>query len=395
MTNRQAAQHTARAVYFPGLNGVRFIAAAMVIVDHTELFKFYLGYDTLWSDRYSFHLGAFGVTLFFVLSGFLITYLLLSEHRATGSVAIKQFYLRRILRIWPLYYLLFFLGYLVIPRLEAFDVRFYSTPVEYDVVTLGLYACLLANVGFVFRPIPYAGVLWSVAVEEQFYLIWPHLLRFARRLPLILGGLIALYVLAKAVIPDMASTLGRTEEELSTLVTRTRFSCMMIGALGAYYVFGGDSRLVRLAYHPVSQLVAVAAFLVLLLDAVTLPAFLLIKDEAIAAVSCILIVNIATNPHTLVHLEYRALNYLGRVSYGLYIYHLFAVVITIKSLVPFLRLPDPNGLVGYPIAIGLVIGLTTLIAHLSYMLLERPILALKERHAVVVSGEAAKEMRRA
>ena len=66
-----------KKIQFPGLNGVRFIAAFLVIVDHTELFKSYLGYPPLWANSYSAYLGAFGVSIFFVLSGFLITYLLL------------------------------------------------------------------------------------------------------------------------------------------------------------------------------------------------------------------------------------------------------------------------------------------------------------------------------
>jgi len=308
-----------RSVYFPGLNGVRFIAAMLVILDHTELFKFYHGYDTLWPDRYSFHLGAFGVTLFFVLSGFLITYLLLSEKGATGSVDVRQFYIRRILRIWPLYYLLFLVAFFIVPHLDLFQVRFYSVPIrDGGGLAFFLYAFLLANVGFVYRPIPYAGLLWSVAVEEQFYLAWPHIVKRAQRLPLLLFGLILLYVATKLAVPQLAALLGESTEELGALITRTRFSCMMIGALGAFYVFHQHGGVPRFLYSRSIQLVALIAFVALLLDVVRGGALSYVEDELISIVSCVLIINIATNPQTLIDLENRVLNYLGRVSYGLY-----------------------------------------------------------------------------
>lgn len=78
-----------KKIQFPGLNGVRFIAALLVIIDHTELFKSYLGYPTLWANSYSAYLGAFGVSIFFVLSGFLITYLLLEEQQE-GPIRIRH-----------------------------------------------------------------------------------------------------------------------------------------------------------------------------------------------------------------------------------------------------------------------------------------------------------------
>lgn len=100
-----------RHFHFPGLNGIRFLAAFLVLLDHTELIKGYLGLPTLWSETYSAHIGSTGVTIFFVLSGFLITYLLFME-KSIGPIHIQSFYIRRILRIWPLYYLIFILGFL-------------------------------------------------------------------------------------------------------------------------------------------------------------------------------------------------------------------------------------------------------------------------------------------
>jgi peptidoglycan/LPS O-acetylase OafA/YrhL len=109
-------------IYFPGLNGLRFLAAIAVIVVHIEQFKqlFGLTDGTTQSQFFLAPLlptGIESVILFYVLSGFLITYLLLSESQKTGQIAVRRFYLRRILRIWPLYYLRVFVGFVVIPAI--------------------------------------------------------------------------------------------------------------------------------------------------------------------------------------------------------------------------------------------------------------------------------------
>src|SRR4051812_19584104 len=107
-TARKApARQESAGVYFPGLYGLRFFAAMMVIVSHIELFKGYHGFANGYASNLAiYELGRMGVTLFFVLSGFLISYLLLVEKETTGTISIGRFYIRRILRIWPLYYLL-------------------------------------------------------------------------------------------------------------------------------------------------------------------------------------------------------------------------------------------------------------------------------------------------
>ena len=88
-------------LYFPNLNGLRFIAALLVIVHHIEQLKYIYGLPNNFSSSFVQIIGELGVILFFVLSGFLITYLLLEEEKRTTTIAVKNFYLRRVLRIWP------------------------------------------------------------------------------------------------------------------------------------------------------------------------------------------------------------------------------------------------------------------------------------------------------
>lgn len=313
-----------KKIHFPGLNGVRFVAALLVIVDHTELFKSYLGLPTLWSNSYSAYLGAFGVSIFFVLSGFLITYLLLEEKKE-APIQIKHFYLRRILRIWPLYYLLFFLGFLVIPYLSFLQVSQYSSEMSDSLDRFLLFFGLAANVAFVYFPtVAFANILWSVAVEEQFYLFWPHVVRIKQKLLGVMLFLLLLYLILKFYVGEMDS-------KFEELVIRTRFSSMIIGGIGAYLLFY-QKALVQFLYHRLVQAAFILLFVVMGMDWIDLKSLTWMQDELISLVVCGLIINIATNQQSLVNLENSVFSYLGKLSYGLYVYHLFAVVLVLKGL---------------------------------------------------------------
>src|SRR2546430_14958017 len=94
-------------IYFPGLHGLRFFAALMVVLSHVELVKDYHGYPNLYAPTLRFtKAGEWGSHALLRAKRFLISYLLLTEKKVAGTVAVRKFYLRRILRIWPLYYLL-------------------------------------------------------------------------------------------------------------------------------------------------------------------------------------------------------------------------------------------------------------------------------------------------
>ena len=368
-----------KKIQFPGLNGVRFIAALLVIVDHTELFKSYLGYPTLWANSYSAYLGAFGVSIFFVLSGFLITYLLLEEQQE-APIRIRHFYYRRILRIWPLYYLIVVLGFFVIPHLDFFQVPIYSSDMGDSLHRLLLFVGLAANVAFVYLPtVPFANVLWSVAVEEQFYLVWPHVVRIKRYLLwimlLLLGGYLALKFYA-----------GSVDRQFELLVIRTRFSAMIIGGIGAYLVFH-QKAMIQFLYRRGVQVGLWVLFLCMGLDWIPYHSLAWIQDELISLVVCGLILNIATNPKTLISLENGLFAYLGKLSYGLYVYHLFAVVLVLKGLPAIVDLQALPTWMGYPLTLGTILILTTGISHLSYRYFESYFLRKKVRYSAVLSGD--------
>ena len=368
-----------KKIQFPGLNGVRFIAALLVIVDHTELFKSYMGYPTLWANSYSAYLGAFGVSIFFVLSGFLITYLLLEEKKI-APIQIKHFYLRRVLRIWPLYYLILVLGFFVFPHFDFFQVPNYATDMGNSLERLLLFIGLAANVAFVYLPtVPFANVLWSVAVEEQFYLVWPHVVKLKQKLLWIMLFLLAAYLTLKFYS-------GAVDRKFELLVIRTRFSAMIIGGIGAYLVFHHRSA-IGFLYRWVLQLGLLVVFGLMLTNKVNYGPFSWMQDELISLVVCGLILNIATNPMSLVPLENRVFHYFGKLSYGLYVYHLFAVVLVLKGLPAVLPLQEWSVWISYPVTLGSILLLTTGISHLSYTYFERTFLRKKVSYSTVLSGD--------
>jgi peptidoglycan/LPS O-acetylase OafA/YrhL len=229
-------------LYFPGLNGLRFVAAFMVMVSHIEQLKKDENLANLDHLPIIGQSGQNGVSLFFVLSGFLITYLLLQEDRATGTIDIRKFYIRRILRIWPLYYLIVGLGFFVLPWcMEASGLQ--NALITAYWPKLILFLLFLPNLAMVaFPQVPFTAQVWSIGTEEQFYLIWPLLLKkFKSVLPAVLSGIaIGIILLRKSLFilrdhlaeSGFRSGLSLFVEFLNTF----NIECMAIGGLGACHL---------------------------------------------------------------------------------------------------------------------------------------------------------------
>ena len=175
----------AKSIHLPGLNGLRAIAALSVMWGHT----FQRDFGDWGVEGFKLPVVADGVTLFFVISGFLITYLLLHEQEQSRTVSIPKFYMRRILRIWPIYYL-----YLLI--------AVFSTSTWHD-PNIWYYCFFTANIPFILTvgiwPIVH---YWSLGVEEQFYLFWPWLVKLTK------GRHSRLLVIAAPIRPQLIAILS-------------------------------------------------------------------------------------------------------------------------------------------------------------------------------------------
>ena len=223
-------------LHFPNLNALRAIAALLVLIHHVEQFKDVFKLDNYWNIPFIQVIGKLGVVLFFVLSGFLITYLLMNEEKNTNKINIKGFYIRRILRIWPLYYFIIFLAYFIFPYLEVFSIENISTEII-SIKTFLLYIFMLPNLVLSnFGIVPYASQAWSIGTEEQFYLIWPLLfVLFRKKKMLLMLSVIIGYIGVKYYLTiNPKNPFG-----INLLAFRNTFNidCMAIGGLTAILSF--------------------------------------------------------------------------------------------------------------------------------------------------------------
>ncbi len=161
-------------LYFPELDGLRFVAFLMVFFFHggwpEGMVRTLVGQTAARALREN---GGYGVQLFFILSGYLITTLLLREEARYGQIQLKAFWIRRVLRIWPLYYLLIVIGFFVLPGLDGqLGTSHHREMLQAHFLP---FLAFLGNWSMaLIRPAPdWLSVLWSVCVEEQFYLIVP------------------------------------------------------------------------------------------------------------------------------------------------------------------------------------------------------------------------------
>jgi peptidoglycan/LPS O-acetylase OafA/YrhL len=341
--------------HIPALDGLRGIAVLLVLWIHFwQLFPSVPG--ALEPVRRTATFGLLGVDLFFVLSGFLITRILL---RAKGTPGyFSNFYARRALRIFPLYFGTLAVGYLLIPQLLGKAGTPFAQQAWY-----WFYAQNIA-ITFGYRM---AGPthFWSLAVEEQFYLVWPLLV--AALLPSRLLR-VALVIIALAVVCRVALLWAGLGVFYFTLA---RMDEIAAGGVLAMLEHRGllhrHRRLIRLG-----AIASTVALLAIPLPAVGdhMPWVQVVKfSVAACCFACIIALCATARPGGAVErlLAGRSLRFTGRISYGMYVVHPF-----IFTGVHVLHLP--GGMAGTFVG---SFGLTYLIAYGSFMLYERPFLALK------------------
>lgn len=369
-------QHfTNKNPYFPNLDGLRFFCFLFVFFFHS----FYTEYDYISSDpvyRFVkfriFGNGNLGVNFFFVLSGFLITYLLIIEKQRT-AINIKNFYIRRVLRIWPLFFFCVFFGFVLFPQFKMlFGVAGNETAKPL------YYLLFINNFDFISNPPDSSvlSVLWSVAIEEQFYLVWPLLL-----------GVIPVryfYVIFFAVIlQSIAFRFIYTDPHLHEYHTLSCIGDMAIGALGAW----------AMCFLPLlqSKIRALSKVYIWLLYFLVIAIFLFRKDimdinpvvtaierTLIAAIFLCVILEQNYADSSLFKLSRIPLiTSLGKRTYGLYCLHFIGILFatTVSKIFHF------NTSLWQILLVDTTVALfsTLLLAEISYRFYEKPFMRLKEK----------------
>lgn len=355
--------------YLPNLDGLRFLAAMLVILHHISPIAGYMGIDVVFNNDFTKVAGKLGVTLFFVLSGFLITKLLIKEKAETKKIHVFKFYIRRVLRIWPLYYLLAFLSLFVFPQLAFFQLNIPSAQSEF--LKLFLYLGLLPNVALaLFIKVPFATVLWSVGVEEQFYAIWPWLVKKAKDIKMSIFLILVFYILLRAAFEFMgdSSYLGIFEQIIDSFM----LSSLAIGALAAVYSTDIKAGITKL-FNPYLQILTYGLVFFLIGTGARLGFF---HYEIYALLFSVIILNLSMNKNSVLTLESFILKYLGRISYGLYLWHSIAIFLSFKLIYQGTNIQNEI------LAICLSIALSIILSALSYELFERQFLKIKAKYQI-------------
>ncbi|MCR9088739.1 MAG: acyltransferase [Rhodobacteraceae bacterium] len=337
-----------------GFDGIRAISIALVVLAHLHVFLGLARLDLLPYRALPLVSGETGVMAFFVLSGFLITSLLVHEQRETGHVDLKSFYIRRTLRIFPVYFACIFFILLI---------RFFLNTDISD--TSMVYAAL-----YIYNFIPreaYSTTLghtWSLAVEEHFYLLWPFLfLAFYQRLQ----ARLALYVLGFVITSHvlLVILLNFTDLDMFYRVRNWSFIAgghIALGCLMALIVLSDLPRLIEQLALPVAGCIGVLLFFC---SALIGPAGEHLRPFGIALMICWVYLN--QESRIVRSLEIRPMVYIGQISYGIYMYQGIFL-----ATGPY-RAPG----VGWPPNQSYGLLALLLIAPLSFRYFEKPILRLK------------------
>lgn len=374
-----------KKVFFPNLDGLRFIAFALVFLQHAfyHLFKqFDNGHLIQKSLLSSFFLGGgTGVQIFFVLSGFLITYLIVQEINSQGALNVKNFYIRRTLRIWPLYYAIVIFSFLIYPYLKSLigiNSELCSRPFY--------YFTFLANFDLIHiaktcpgRDAMTQGIIWSVAIEEQFYLVWP---LFFAILPKKIYPFLCLAVIACSIIFRIDHN-GQPEAYFHTFAVMGDLAIGALLALLATYHIKFREWIINLKQTNIQL-----SYLIILTIYVFNGVVFDFKYGVVMArifFDCVFAFIIITQCFS-VNLPIRLgssawVSNLGKVSYGLYMLHPIAILV-LDIAYRKLHLDNSIFMYGFMQAV-LTFFVTIVMARFSYTLFEKPFLKLKSKFSFI------------
>lgn len=357
--------------YIKELDSIRAIAVLAVMASHWVTIR------QPFVNKLLHYGGPIGVDIFFVLSGFLITWILFKNNKeieaghADRSGVLKNFYIRRTLRIFPIYYLVI----VVLLLFKESSGTQIGTSYPY-------FLTYTSNFHF-FNTGRFDGILshmWSLAVEEQFYLIWPALMLFVNSRYL-------LYVIYAFIGIGISSQLLFLNSEMGSVLTFTCFDAFGIGALLAWQLVYSTGSMA--SFYKLVQKAAI----------ITLPLFIagLVQNKWPAMPLLRTLVSVLTL-YVITYIIYKKseakplafnfiwsnklLIFIGKISYGIYLYHNLIPHFTQNALQKYFHVTPENMLphkLGYLVMLGVNGAILFGMAWLSWTLIEKPVLKLKKR----------------
>jgi peptidoglycan/LPS O-acetylase OafA/YrhL len=311
--------------YFPTLDLTRFICCLIVMIPHAL-------YSTLPSTLKKYGLRTVlytnaetAVYYFFVLSGFVITWSILQQiEKNEGKFNPASFYIRRILRIFPLYYFCIFIGFAVFPFVKA------ALNQEYN-ETANFFLCVtfLNNFNLLYNGLPDASILsilWTIAIEQQFYVVWPVLFFFP------IDNIRRLQIIVILILISIMFRIFYIHKINVNVHTLGIFSYLAFGGFGALLIHTFPriklSKLVKWFSYALLVFILVSGNLVFenIYMAILKPVFL-------SVIFCIIIIDLSFSEKTIIPIGiHNPLVKLGRISYGLYCYHQMIILLFTQIL---------------------------------------------------------------
>lgn len=340
--------------FVPALDGLRGVAVSMVFLFHADVPGFIGGF--------------IGVDMFFVLSGFLISMILLQELSDSGAIDFKRFYLRRLLRLQPAFLTMLF-SFLVFCMFR-FPVKEELMRQIHEILIAMSYTANWTRAAGLGVPL-ILGHTWSLAVEEQYYLIWPISLAFLYKMPAHWrSGTIGLLLLASWMTRLLLLQHGASWDRLYNALD-CRIDMLLAGSLlASLWHSGALSLAVRRCWLTIMGAVAGAVLICVLTYTGNwqTPALYQWQYELVALATCALILEFVSRPsgHLSALFRFPGLTGLGKISYGVYLWHY--PIIAFMREIPF----------GHTYQVWCALLLTCACATISWYVVERPFLRLKQ-----------------
>lgn len=293
-----------------------------------------------------------------------------------GTIAIKNFYLRRVLRIWPVYYVLFILGFVIMPLLipsrflvpKPIELTSYMNSFFFNLV-------LLPNFAKVSNPIAFQS--WSIGVEEQFYIFWPIIVYKFKSIKNLLIAMvlivIGIYLLRSFMYLNSIFDLKMPFlNSINKFFGESRFDNMAIGGIVAIVFYKKpDFRFTQL------QKILLAFFALFILY--KQPSIGLGLDNIVAAMVFAGLILWVVNKNKFIILAHPFVLFLGKISYGIYMYHVIGIIISLNIIqILFKDYDGRTPLIGNLLLYLMSLIFTISISVISYYFIEKPILKYKK-----------------
>ncbi|MCI0553562.1 MAG: acyltransferase [Anaerolineae bacterium] len=362
--------------YYPELDGLRFIAFMLVFVHNAPP----ISTSKLWTALHEY--GWVGVDLFFCLSGFLITKLLVMEYQENGDIIIQRFYFRRILRIWPLYFF-YIIFILLFPNLFP---RNYT---EFEFLQIAGLITFTFNFVYIYL-FPFATAffihLWTISFEEQFYLFAPWLIRKFKMISQkgMVGALLTIFLLGTAL--RALFIFFQIKHPAIYTLPFTRFESIFGGVAIGLGLFDTAFRKIQ-SWWLFLLGIAVNAMVFILPNTYEISWNLMLSYLFVGTGMSLIVFSVTQQESQLLKklLSNPFLDYLGKISYGLYIFHIISIMLAFRFYASSLHtrsrgLAETNSLVFFT---GLII--TIILSTILYQVIEKPFLKLKEKFEIIQS----------